>query len=376
MDEYCSLTGGKYRYILQQRTARSLVNATQPAMAAGQVFTLATALLSFHLLKPSVALVNSTLVRGSSISIPTGDSTTAILVSPNGAFACGFHKVGTNAFTFSVWFSRSAHRTVAWTANRDAPVNGNGSRIVFQRSGSLDLLDYDGTAVWSTNTAAIHADGAALLDTGSLVIVDRGHNTLWSSFDSPTDTLLPSQSMATSTRLVSASANGLLSSGFYTLYFDSNYTLSLTYNRTNGISTKYWPTHNQSSANGNRNQYGGLDSEGAFVAGDQLKFEAADLGDGIMRRLTLDYDGNLRMYSLNISTGSWYISGMLFTRRCEIHGLCGENSLCRYIPELECSCLEGFEMTEPSDWSKGCKRKADSVASKDFTFTNLPGTDF
>jgi len=288
-------------------------------MAAGQVFSLATAVLSFLL--PSVALANGTLAKGFSISVPTGESTNTILVSPNGAFACGLYKVGTNAFTFSIWFSWSAGRTIAWTANRDAPVNGNGSRVVFQRSGSLELLDYDGTALWSTNTAAMHADSVALLDTGSLVIMDQGGNPLWSSFNSPTDTLLPSQSMAMNTRLVSASANGLVSSGFYTLYFDSNYTLTLTYNRTNGISTKYWPTHTQSSANGNRNQYSGLDSKGAFVAGDQLKFEASDLGDGIMRRLTLDYDGNLRMYSLDISSCSWYISWMLFTRLCEIHGL-------------------------------------------------------
>jgi hypothetical protein len=233
-----------------------------------------------------------------------------------------------------------------------------------------------GTAIWSTNTAAIHAERAALLDTGSLVIMDQGGKNLWSSFNSPTDTLLPSQSMATNTRLVSASAKGLLSSGFYTFYFDSNYTPSLTYNGKNEVSTKYWPTRNQSWANnGNRNQYGVLDSKGAFVAGEQLKFEASDLGDGIMRRLTLDYDGNLRMHSLNMTTGSWSISGMLFARLCEIPGLCGVNSLCRYSLGPGCSCLEGFEMTEPSDWSKGCKRRT-RVASKDVTFIKLPGIDF
>ncbi|CAL5051243.1 unnamed protein product [Urochloa decumbens] len=347
-------------------------------MAMGQVFMFNAALLSF-LLMSYTALANNqsylAIARGSSIS--TRDGTAPILVSPNGAFSCGFYKVATNAFTFSIWFSRSAEKTVAWTANRDAPVNGNGSRIVFQKSGSLDLLDYDGTVVWSTNTAAIHADSAALLDTGSLVIKDQGGNPLWSSFNSPTDTLLPSQSMASNTRLVSASAKGLLSSGFYTFYFDSNYTSSLIYNRKNEISTTYWPTHNRSWANnGNRNQYCGLDSKGAFVAGDQLKFEASDLGDDIMRRLTLDYDGNLRMYSLNMMTGSWSISGVLLARLCEIHGLCGRNSLCRYTPEPECSCLEGFEVTQPSDWSKGCKRKRNSVASNDFIFTELPGTDF
>ncbi|CAL5044391.1 unnamed protein product [Urochloa decumbens] len=347
-------------------------------MAMGQVFTFTAALLSF-LLMSYTALANNqsylAIARGSSIS--TRDGAAPILVSPNGAFSCGFYKVATNAFTFSIWFSRSAEKTVAWTANRDAPVNGNGSRIVFQKSGSLDLLDYDGTVVWSTNTAAIHADSAALLDTGSLVIMDQGGNPLWSSFNSPTDTLLPSQSMAKNTRLVSASAKGLLSSGFYTFYFDSNYTSSLIYNRKNEISATYWPTHNRSWANnGNRNQYCGLDSKGAFVAGDQLKFEASDLGDDIMRRLTLDYDGNLRMYSLNMMTGSWSISGMLLARLCEIHGLCGRNSLCRYTPDPECSCLEGFEVTQPSDWSKGCKRKTNSVASNDFIFTELPGTDF
>lgn len=67
---------------------------------------------------------------------------------------------------FLIYMYISADKTVVWTANRDSPVNGNGSRIVFQKYGSLHLVDYDGTAVWSTNTAAMHADGAVLLDTG------------------------------------------------------------------------------------------------------------------------------------------------------------------------------------------------------------------
>jgi hypothetical protein len=127
-------------------------------MAMAQVFSFTTALLSCLLLMPSTALAKDILQRGSSIS--TRDDTTAILVSPDGVFSCGFYKVATNAFTFSIWFSRSANKTVTWTANRDTPVNGNGSRIVFQKSESSDLLDYDGTAIWSTNTAAIHAKRA------------------------------------------------------------------------------------------------------------------------------------------------------------------------------------------------------------------------
>jgi len=111
-----------------------------------------------------------------------------------------------------------------------------------------------------------------------------------------------------------------------------------------------------------------------------------------MRRLTLDYDGNLKLYSLDVTDGSWLVSLMAFPRTCEIHGLCGINSLCTYIPKLECSCIEGFEMIEPGDWSKGCMSKSNmstkmkrskgskgmvnSMANKKFSFRKLGGTDF
>jgi hypothetical protein len=141
-------------------------------------------------------------------------------VSPSGEFSYGFYKVATNAFTFSIWFSTSADKTVAWTANRDAPVNGKGSKLVFQKDGRLALLDYNGTAVWSTNTTTTRARSAQLLDTGNLVVMDPDGQHLWQSFDSPTDTLLPLQLMTWRTKLVSASAKGLLYSGSYNFYFN------------------------------------------------------------------------------------------------------------------------------------------------------------
>lgn len=85
---------------------------------------------------------------------------------------------------------------------------------------------------------------------------------------------------------------------------------------------------------------------------------------------------------------------MAFPRVCEIHGVCGTNSLCTYTPKLECSCLEGFEVNDPSDWSKGCRRKQNIKANRDwskskgsrykaknkvnqnFSFTKIPGIDF
>jgi hypothetical protein len=82
-----------------------LVHACQVAMAMRHA-SFSIRFISFLLLF-SIALAKdqSHLARGSSIS--TEDDTTTILVSPNGAFSCGFYKVATNAFTFSIWFSKS-----------------------------------------------------------------------------------------------------------------------------------------------------------------------------------------------------------------------------------------------------------------------------
>ncbi|KAM0894772.1 hypothetical protein ACQ4PT_024240 [Festuca glaucescens] len=301
------------------------------------------------------------------------------------------YRVATNAFTFSIWFNGSAAKTVAWTANRDEPVNGRGSRLAFCKDGSLALLDYNSTAVWSTNTTATSASRAHLLDNGNLVVKDQHDRSLWGSFDSPTDTLLPWQPMTRNIRLVSASARGLFYSGLYSLYFDSDNQLKLIYNGPE-VSSIYWPEpFNTPWVNGrtiyNSSRHAVLQQTGQFISSDKFNFSASDLGDKVMRRFTLDYDGNLRLYSLNATSGNWSVTWMAFHRVCNIHGLCGKNSICKYnipkrlpqktyIPNLECSCLEGFEVVDASDWSKGCRRKANITGTHDFSFRNLTNTDF
>ncbi|TVU39876.1 hypothetical protein EJB05_13319, partial [Eragrostis curvula] len=268
----------------------------------------------------------SILWAGDSISVEDASSHT--LVSPSGNFSCGFHKVATNAYTFSIWFTRSADATVVWTASRDAPVNGRGSRAEFRKDGSLVIQDFDGQVAWSTNTSGTQADRVQLLDTGNLVVADAGGRELWQSFEWPTDTLLPGQPITRYKRLVSASARGLPYSGFYNLYFDSNNILNLMYDGPD-ISSNYWPPpdlgwqNNRTAYNSSR--FGSLDKSGVFTATDNTLLNASDMGDAaVMRRLTLDYDGNLRI-----------------------------------------------------DWSKGCKRQFDLRCDDDkVRFDEMPHVDF
>ncbi|XP_010931186.1 putative receptor protein kinase ZmPK1 [Elaeis guineensis] len=304
-----------------------------------------------------------------------------ILISQGKSFACGFNKVGTNAFTFSIWFLNSKNKTVVWTANRDHPVNGHGSRVTMRKDGNLVLTDYDDTVFWSTNTSSTRSE-AQLLDTGNLVVKDKDGEVLWQSFDYPTDTLLPNQVLNRTSRLVSAAAKGLLASGPYKSYFDSNNVLILIYD-TPEFASIYWPDpghivweNGRSSYNSSR--YAVLDDLGKFVSSDNLTIRASDLGPGIRRRLTLDYDGNLRLYSLNEWTEEWSISWVALSSICLVHSLCGRNGICVYTPTPHCTCPPGFEMNDTSDWSKGCKRKynIDCDKSHQVEFFGLPETDF
>ncbi|XP_072993173.1 putative receptor protein kinase ZmPK1 [Typha latifolia] len=322
---------------------------------------------------------HSSLLRGHSLSVEDNSST---LISSTASFSCGFYEVGKNAFTFSIWFTHSAHRTVAWTANRDSPVNGRRSRIEFCIDGGILLRDFNGTVVWKSNTSSTSANRMQLLDNGNLVVTGDDRGILWQSFDSPTDTLLPSQLITKEKRLVSASAIGLLSSGDYIFYFDNDNVLRLMYDGPD-VTSIYWPNPFNKVWDNNRTAYnssriGVLDELGHFVASDQLEFCASDLGHGIMRRLTLDYDGNLRLYSLDESSGSWSISWVAVPGQCNVHGVCGRYGLCEYMPELKCSCPPGFEINDPSDWSKGCKRRFELTcgSSEKVWFFPLPSHDF
>ena len=78
----------------------------------------------------------SVMWRGDSFAVEEAASSGHVLVSPSRNFACGFREVATNTYTFAIWIAASADATVAWTANRDAPVNGRGSRFELRKDGS------------------------------------------------------------------------------------------------------------------------------------------------------------------------------------------------------------------------------------------------
>ncbi|PAN29265.1 hypothetical protein PAHAL_5G212900 [Panicum hallii] len=349
-----------------------------------------TCLLAFILLfavvpRPSASApaAEHTLGTGSSLSVE--DRARPFLTSPDGTFSCGFHESGENAFSFSVWYTAAAEKTAVWTANPGAPVNGRGSRISFRRDGGLALDDANGTTVWESKTSG--SGGAALtislLDTGNLIISDpsAAGRAVWQSFDWPTDTLLPSQPLTKHMKLVA---------GYFSLYYDNDNVLRLLYDGPE-ISSIYWPNPGNNPFDNGRTPYnssriGVLDANGAFLSSDNLGVNASDLGPGVKRRLTIEQDGNVRIYSLNASTGGWAVTWAALAQPCSVHGLCGPNATCEYQPRLRCSCAPGYEMVDPRDWRKGCRpmfsvtncslQQASPEQQPRYKFVKMAHTDF
>ncbi|TXG58693.1 hypothetical protein EZV62_016522 [Acer yangbiense] len=320
------------------------------------------------------------LKRGSYLSV---EDSSHVLTSPNKTFTCGFYDLGgdENAYWFSVWFTSSRDRTVVWMANRDRPANGQGSRVSLRRNGAMVLTDVDGTVIWMTNTTSTRADRAELLDSGNLVLKDMEGKILWQSFDFPTDTLLPSQYLTKNTKLISRLRSGNFGSGYYTFYFDNDNVLRLIYDGPD-TSSVYWPNPDSDAFGNERTIYNNsriavLDDMGNFSSSDIFQFSAIDMGFGIKRRLTMDYDGNLRLYSLNV-TGSWMVSWEALREKCNVHGICGRNGICVYTPEPKCSCPPGYAVTEPGNWNKGCKPKFNRTCSntQKVKFIKLLHVDF
>ena len=321
-------------------------------------------LLSFALFAPFSSSTFQTLSKGSSLSSEKPED---VLTSPNNVFSAGFYSVGENAFCFAIWFSNS--RTIVWMANRDQPVNGQRSKLSLLKNGNLILTDAGKFTIWTTNTFSLSLVQLSLYNSGNLVLRNMEGVILWQSFDFPTDTLLPEQQLTKNTKLVSSRSQTNYSSGFYQFFFDNDNILRLIFNG-HDVSTVYWPypwllswEAGRSAFNSSRNAV--LNSLGNFSSSDNFNFMSADYGIELHRKLTHGYDGNIRLYSWGWSeeeqTQTWVVSWQAIQNPCTIHGVCGANSLCKYVASShrKCTCLPGYKMKNRTDWSYGCEPEFD-----------------
>ncbi|KAK1259468.1 G-type lectin S-receptor-like serine/threonine-protein kinase SD3-1 [Acorus gramineus] len=264
-------------------------------------------------------------------------------VSSNGHFAFGFFNRSDQPNQYSVGIRFNSHsippeqQTLIWVAGADVSV-GPGSLLCLTKAGDLTLSDASqGSLAWSTNTSQASVASASLLDNGNLVLLDNGGRIVWQSFATPSDTLMPTQSLSSAQTLRAASRNAV--SSYYSLTMaDGELKLNWETNIT------YWKSSVSASPS---SASAVLTKGGAFQLLDRTarvvwSRSGDDHDDPSVnyRFLRLDVDGNLRMYTWHDSSGSWRSAWQAVGNQCEVFATCGLHGVCAFGANgtAECKC--------------------------------------
>ncbi|CAL1409488.1 unnamed protein product [Linum trigynum] len=332
-------------------------------------------------------------------------------LSPSGDFAFGFQRINIQAlFLLAIWFNRIPEQTIVWSANRNNPVP-TGSRVQLTSDGLLVLTDPSGRSIWTANSVRTGVSHASMLDTGNFVLADSNSSNLWGSFDQPTDTLLPTQTLNQGGELISKYSRSNHSSGRFKLilHTDGNLMMYTTAYPQEKEVYSYWST--ETLPEGYRvmfNQSGlvYLMAKNETVLSYPLGTDGESTQD-FFQRATMDYDGVFRKYlypKSNTSSGGsgwamkWNTQAIQPPNICtSVRGLygggaCGVNSYCHMESGREenaaspsCKCPPRYVFMDPSDESKGCMKnfashdcRAESNGSGDgqFDIMEIPSTNW
>lgn len=283
-------------------------------------------------------------------------------VSKNGVFAFGFLEVdgdGDNEYMVGIMYNLGdkAANLPVWTVGSGIRVPAN-STFRFAMDGRLVLINnYSRITLWSSNTSNLGVQKANLLDNGNLVLLGSKDEVVWESFSSPTNTLLPGQSIlfpqnlrALPTRLISSYYNLLIrQDGGLALVWEHNVT--------------YWKT----PVGSKRASFDSSGVLGLYDDSDTVVWSVSpkDLGDPStrFRHLRIDRDGNLRIYSWDGDSRGWKAVWQAVRDQCSVFGVCGSYSVCGYnstAPVCDCLFSDSLESGVVSaSGGVGCKKMAD-----------------
>ncbi|KAI3464429.1 hypothetical protein Pfo_021092 [Paulownia fortunei] len=280
--------------------------------------------------------------------------------SPNRSFSLSFIQESENTYFAAITYNGNP----IWKAGGDpgGAVDSSGT-LRFLPNGNLQLVTGPtGSLVWQSNTSGLDINSASLDDSGNFVL-RNGNFSLWTTFDNPTDTILPGQNFTVDHVLrCGLYSFRLLSSGQIALQWNN----SVQYYTTSGINTT--SNLNLTSPSLGMQPVGIFSLFDPSLSSPLIMARGNDYGevsDNNLRFVKLDCDGNMRIYSSAMSSGrgSKIVRWTAVSDQCQVFGYCGNFGICRY-DELSvdpiCGCPSAnFDLIDPSDARKGCRRKAD-----------------
>ena len=291
--------------------------------------------------------------------------------SPSGRYAFGFYKQG-NGYAVGVFFAGIPEKTVVWTANRDDPPVPAAVTLNFTSAGRLVLQSAQGTTK-SVVVLGETASSASMLDTGNFVVYNSDNQSIWESFQNPTDTLLPTQQLFYDDVLDSSVSESNQSTGRFRAIMQQDgfialYPIGTPYY----IEYGYWSKGIQGAR---LNATLNLDVDGHLYLANGNGIVTISAGGnstkGLLYRLRMDDNGFLRLYSYNTNqNGDWDVTWSADSiGKCDPKGLCGVNAFCViYDEEYNCTCLPGFAFVDESKRTLGCERNLTVDNCKEGTY--------
>ncbi|KAL2520088.1 G-type lectin S-receptor-like serine/threonine-protein kinase [Forsythia ovata] len=283
--------------------------------------------------------------------------------SPNKTFLLSFIQEAENFYFAAIIYNGIP----VWKAGGDPRGAVNSSAALrFLPDGNLQLVNGPtGSLVWQSNTAGRGVSTATLDDTGNFILKNGSNIPIWTTFDNPTDTILPGQNFT---------VNNVLRSGLYSfrLLTSGNMTLqwndSIVYYSSSGINSSSTNTSLTSPSLGLQQPVGIFSLFDPTISNSSplIMARSNDYGENpadTIRFVKLENDGNLRMYSSakSSTSGNKIVRWTAVSDQCEVFGYCGNMGICSYIDLTPvCGCAsENFDPIDPKDPRKGCKRKVE-----------------
>ena len=300
---------------------------------------------------------NLNISLGSSLS-PKNNS---YWLSSSGQFAFGFYKID-NGFAIGIWMEAIQRKTVIWTANRDDPPLPQDVNLSFSSDGMGIFTQNQGLQTTVIHAPQQSAFSASMLDTGNFVLYNSSSMIIWQSFDFPTDTILPGQRLLANKNLVSSISETNHGSGKFQLIMQVDGNLVQYPASKPKPENAYW--NSETSTAGEKVSLN-LDGNGRLyllntTTGLIVKdfYRIGSLSNKTIYRLTIGFDGILRLYSHRLNQGDDWVSEWSPTsNRCDPTGLCGPNSYCTLLDqEPICTCPPGFGFIDQEQKILGCKR--------------------
>ncbi|XP_027333398.1 G-type lectin S-receptor-like serine/threonine-protein kinase LECRK1 [Abrus precatorius] len=297
--------------------------------------------------------------------------------SPSGQFAFGFSpQQQSNGFIIAIWLAAIGSKTVVWTANRNDPPVSSNAKLQLTKDGKLVLTNEQGQEKVIAPNGSAKASFASMLDSGNFVLYnnDSKSSIIWQSFDYPTDTLLGGQSLSNGHELVSSSSHDSYSFGRFRLKMqdDGNLVLYPVNSTDTGVDA-YWASnvfnigfksHLYLNKTGLLQIMNSSDSTVIMsLDTDSSLTNPIKNGDEnqIIYRATLDVDGVFRLYA-HSNNGFHIVKSWPGGDACSLKGICGFNSYCTFDEvQSVCNCLPGFDLIDPAEDTKGCKRNFSKI---------------